>query len=138
MTCCATYTALCELCNRRMHIGTLTVIVISKLLERAAARAASATCPPLPPQSTVNFPTSKLTPTPQHPFLLLQLLLQGVAKRYSQGFGRPPIRAVDGLWVRVPPGECFGLLGVNGAGKTTTFKVITGVGRGIPEKACTA
>ncbi|CAE7526061.1 ABCA4, partial [Symbiodinium sp. CCMP2592] len=26
----------------------------------------------------------------------------------------------------VPPGECFGLLGVNGAGKTTTMRMITG------------
>lgn len=30
------------------------------------------------------------------------------------------------LWCRIPPGECFGLLGVNGAGKTTTFKMLTG------------
>ncbi|XP_071820131.1 ATP-binding cassette sub-family A member 2-like isoform X3 [Apostichopus japonicus] len=34
--------------------------------------------------------------------------------------------AVDGLCLGVPPGECFGLLGVNGAGKTTTFKMLTG------------
>uniref|UniRef100_A0A8P4GKC1 P-type phospholipid transporter n=1 Tax=Dicentrarchus labrax TaxID=13489 RepID=A0A8P4GKC1_DICLA len=34
--------------------------------------------------------------------------------------------AVDQLCVGIPPGECFGLLGVNGAGKTTTFKMLTG------------
>ncbi|XP_048851974.1 phospholipid-transporting ATPase ABCA1-like [Brienomyrus brachyistius] len=34
--------------------------------------------------------------------------------------------AVDRLCVGVPPGECFGLLGVNGAGKTSTFKMLTG------------
>ncbi|XP_071097331.1 ATP-binding cassette sub-family A member 2-like isoform X1 [Haliotis cracherodii] len=34
--------------------------------------------------------------------------------------------AVDKLCLGVPPGECFGLLGVNGAGKTTTFKMLTG------------
>ncbi|CAL8279233.1 unnamed protein product [Lota lota] len=34
--------------------------------------------------------------------------------------------AVDRICVGVPPGECFGLLGVNGAGKTTTFKMLTG------------
>lgn len=34
--------------------------------------------------------------------------------------------AVDHLCVGVPPGQCFGLLGVNGAGKTTTFKMLTG------------
>ncbi|XP_041074940.1 phospholipid-transporting ATPase ABCA1-like [Polyodon spathula] len=34
--------------------------------------------------------------------------------------------AVDRLCVGIPPGECFGLLGVNGAGKTTTFQMLTG------------
>ncbi|XP_036407591.1 phospholipid-transporting ATPase ABCA1-like [Megalops cyprinoides] len=34
--------------------------------------------------------------------------------------------AVDRLCVGIPPGECFGLLGVNGAGKTSTFKMLTG------------
>jgi ABC-type multidrug transport system ATPase subunit len=33
---------------------------------------------------------------------------------------------VDRLNLGVPPGECFGLLGINGAGKTTTFKMLTG------------
>ena len=36
------------------------------------------------------------------------------------------VRAVRGVSVAVPEGECFGLLGVNGAGKTTTFKMLTG------------
>jgi ABC-2 type transport system ATP-binding protein len=34
-------------------------------------------------------------------------------------------RAVDGLNLRVQPGEVFGLLGPNGAGKTTTIGVLT-------------
>ncbi|CAN0136022.1 unnamed protein product [Lampetra fluviatilis] len=34
--------------------------------------------------------------------------------------------AVDRVSVGIPPGECFGLLGVNGAGKTTMFKMLTG------------
>jgi len=34
--------------------------------------------------------------------------------------------AVDQVCIGVPPGECFGLLGVNGAGKTTTFQMLTG------------
>ncbi|GIF96905.1 ABC transporter ATP-binding protein [Catellatospora citrea] len=33
--------------------------------------------------------------------------------------------AVDGVDLRVAPGELFGLLGPNGAGKTTTIRVIT-------------
>jgi ABC-2 type transport system ATP-binding protein len=38
-------------------------------------------------------------------------------------FGRT--RAVDGVDLRVEPGEVFGLLGPNGAGKTTTIRAIT-------------
>ncbi|MFC4585413.1 ATP-binding cassette domain-containing protein [Sphaerisporangium corydalis] len=34
-------------------------------------------------------------------------------------------RAVDGVSLRVVPGEIFGLLGPNGAGKTTTIRVLT-------------
>lgn len=57
---------------------------------------------------------------------ITQVVLDGIHKRYAQGPGEPPVVAVRGLWLRVWPGECFGLLGVNGAGKTTTFKVLTG------------
>ena len=31
-----------------------------------------------------------------------------------------------GIYLGIPSGECFGLLGVNGAGKTTTFSILTG------------
>ncbi|XP_062844042.1 retinal-specific phospholipid-transporting ATPase ABCA4 isoform X2 [Trichomycterus rosablanca] len=48
--------------------------------------------------------------------------IRDLTKRYV-GRRRP---AVDRICVGVPPGECFGLLGVNGAGKTTTFKMLTG------------
>ena len=55
-----------------------------------------------------------------------QVLLKGLEKQYSQGGFKPALRAVDGLWLGVPKGEAFGLLGVNGAGKTTTFSMLTG------------
>lgn len=55
-----------------------------------------------------------------------QVVLKGLEKQYSQGSFRPPLRAVDGLWLGIPKGEAFGLLGVNGAGKTTTFSMLTG------------
>jgi ABC-2 type transport system ATP-binding protein len=39
-------------------------------------------------------------------------------------YPRARAAAVDGLTLRVPPGQVTGLLGLNGAGKTTTIKVI--------------
>ncbi|KAL4635920.1 retinal-specific ATP-binding cassette transporter-like [Arapaima gigas] len=50
------------------------------------------------------------------------LQMRDLSKTYA-GRNRP---AVDRICLGVPPGECFGLLGVNGAGKTTTFKMLTG------------
>ncbi|XP_071433900.1 phospholipid-transporting ATPase ABCA7 isoform X2 [Pithys albifrons albifrons] len=50
------------------------------------------------------------------------LLLKDLTKVYR----RRKVPAVDRLCVAIPPGECFGLLGVNGAGKTSTFKMLTG------------
>ncbi|XP_030112804.4 phospholipid-transporting ATPase ABCA7 isoform X2 [Taeniopygia guttata] len=50
------------------------------------------------------------------------LLLKDLTKVYRHR--KAP--AVDRLCVAIPPGECFGLLGVNGAGKTSTFKMLTG------------
>ena len=41
-----------------------------------------------------------------------------------KSFGRP---AVDGLDLRVKPGEFYMLLGPNGAGKTTTLRMVTGL-----------
>ncbi|SMY13092.1 ABC transporter ATP-binding protein [Brevibacterium jeotgali] len=37
--------------------------------------------------------------------------------------------AVDGITLRIEPGEVFGILGTNGAGKTTTVEMIAGLRR---------
>ncbi|XP_077175432.1 glucosylceramide transporter ABCA12 isoform X2 [Paroedura picta] len=52
------------------------------------------------------------------------LQLQNLTKVYH--LPRRRIVAVRNVSIGIPPGECFGLLGVNGAGKTTIFKMLTG------------
>ncbi len=44
---------------------------------------------------------------------------RGLTKRYGD------FVAVDGIDLRVEPGECFGFLGPNGAGKTTTMRMLS-------------
>ena len=53
----------------------------------------------------------------------------GLAKVYRSRFGKRRIAALDGIDLRVEPGQVFGLLGPNGAGKTTTVKILLGLTR---------
>ncbi|MBI4577540.1 MAG: ABC transporter ATP-binding protein [Planctomycetes bacterium] len=46
---------------------------------------------------------------------------EGLTKRYDN-----EVLAVDGLSLRVEPGEVFAMLGANGAGKTTTLMMLLG------------
>ena len=50
----------------------------------------------------------------------MPLAAEGLVKSYGKR------RVVDGVTIRVEPGEIVGLLGPNGAGKTTTFYSIVG------------
>jgi ABC-2 type transport system ATP-binding protein len=47
--------------------------------------------------------------------------------RVRDGKRRRSLTAVDGLTVRVEPGEAVGYIGANGAGKSTTIKMLTGI-----------
>ena len=47
------------------------------------------------------------------------IVAEGLVKTYG------PVRALDGLDVRVPEGTVMGLLGPNGAGKTTCVRILT-------------
>ena len=47
---------------------------------------------------------------------------------------RRVVAAVDGVDVRVEPGETLGYLGPNGAGKSTTLKMLTGVLTAVPSR----
>ena len=48
------------------------------------------------------------------------IVLSQLCKIYGNGK-----KAVDSLSLGIPPGQCFGLLGINGAGKTTTMGMLT-------------
>lgn len=50
------------------------------------------------------------------------LEIDGFSKSYSGG-----VRAVDGLSLRLDPGDICGFIGKNGAGKTTTLRAIAGI-----------
>ncbi|GJQ29485.1 MAG: ABC transporter ATP-binding protein [Phycisphaerae bacterium] len=52
------------------------------------------------------------------------VVLDNLTKRFGAGSGG--ILAVDGVSMRVMPGEVLGFLGPNGAGKSTTMKMVTG------------
>ncbi len=47
--------------------------------------------------------------------------IQGLVKTFGS------LRALDGLDLRVEPGEVHGVLGPNGAGKSTTIRVLLGL-----------
>jgi len=47
--------------------------------------------------------------------------VEGLGRRFGE------VQALDGLSLRVAPGEIFGLVGPDGAGKTTTMRLLTGI-----------
>lgn len=54
----------------------------------------------------------------------LAIETEGLTKVY--GRGTAAVRAVDGVDLRIPRGEVFGLLGPTGSGTTTTIKMLRG------------
>ena len=66
----------------------------------------------------------------------LPIAASGLTKCYDA------LVAVDGLTLRVSPGEIYGFLGLNGAGKTTTIRMLLGMIRPSsgearkPERSC--
>src|SRR5512143_3219003 len=46
------------------------------------------------------------------------------ATNLHRSFG--DLHAVDGVSLKIPPGEIYGLVGADGAGKTTTMRLLVG------------
>jgi ABC-2 type transport system ATP-binding protein len=53
--------------------------------------------------------------------------IQNLVKDFTTSFRRQPLRAVDGVSLRIEPGEVYGLIGPNGSGKSTTMKALLGL-----------
>jgi ABC-2 type transport system ATP-binding protein len=53
--------------------------------------------------------------------------IEGLVKDFRTSFRRKPLRAVDGVSIRILPGEVYGLIGPNGSGKSTTMKALLGL-----------
>ena len=53
--------------------------------------------------------------------------IQNLVKDFTTSFRRHPFRAVDGVSLRIQPGEVYGLIGPNGSGKSTTMKALLGL-----------
>jgi ABC-2 type transport system ATP-binding protein len=53
--------------------------------------------------------------------------IRNLVKDFRTSFRRKPLRAVDGVSLRIMPGEVYGLIGPNGSGKSTTMKALLGL-----------
>lgn len=52
---------------------------------------------------------------------------ENLSKTYKDFWGRPRVKALDKLNIKVYKGEIFGFIGPNGSGKTTTMKLLLGL-----------
>ena len=55
-----------------------------------------------------------------------QLRIEGVSKEFSTRKNEPPVRALDGVNLKVQPREFVSLLGPSGCGKSTLLNIIAG------------
>jgi ABC-2 type transport system ATP-binding protein len=51
---------------------------------------------------------------------------RGVTKQYRANPFRPPVRALEDVWLDVRPGEVLGIAGPNGAGKSSLISILLG------------
>jgi ABC-2 type transport system ATP-binding protein len=53
--------------------------------------------------------------------------IKNLVKDFRTSFRKQMLRAVDGVSIRIMPGEVYGLIGPNGSGKSTTMKALLGL-----------
>ncbi len=53
--------------------------------------------------------------------------IKDLVKDFKTSFRKEALRAVDGVSIRIMPGEVYGLIGPNGSGKSTTMKALLGL-----------
>jgi ABC-2 type transport system ATP-binding protein len=53
--------------------------------------------------------------------------IRDLVKEFTTSFRRQPLKAVDGVSIRIAAGEVYGLIGPNGSGKSTTMKALLGL-----------
>jgi ABC-2 type transport system ATP-binding protein len=53
--------------------------------------------------------------------------IKDLVKDFGTSFKKQMLRAVDGVSIRIMPGEVYGLIGPNGSGKSTTMKALLGL-----------
>jgi ABC-2 type transport system ATP-binding protein len=53
--------------------------------------------------------------------------IKNLVKDFKTSFRKQMLRAVDGVSIRIMPGEVYGLIGPNGSGKSTTMKALLGL-----------
>jgi ABC-2 type transport system ATP-binding protein len=53
--------------------------------------------------------------------------ITNLKKDFQTSFRKQMLRAVDGVSIRIMPGEVYGLIGPNGSGKSTTMKALLGL-----------
>ena len=53
--------------------------------------------------------------------------VEGLAKRFQQGAGEPPLTVFEDLWFQVQKGEFVCIIGHSGCGKSTILNVLAGL-----------
>ena len=87
---------------------------------RKGAKSEFARCQPSGPVPRIAVPMAETIPAVE---------ITGLVKDFKTSFRKQLLRAVDGVSIRIMPGEVYGLIGPNGSGKSTTMKALLGLVR---------